>query len=85
MLFAATERELAGLHAALTAGMENGTLRPVVGQEMPLRMPRARTKRCWRRAPMGKSCSSRDQDYRGWVTVDSGTGLAVTDRVWGAA
>jgi len=36
MLFAATERELAGLHAALIAGMENGTLRPVVGQEMPL-------------------------------------------------
>jgi NADPH2:quinone reductase len=36
MLYAATERELAGLHAALFAGMENGTLRPVVGQEMPL-------------------------------------------------
>jgi len=36
MLFAATERELAGIHAALFAGMENGTLRPVVGQEMPL-------------------------------------------------
>ncbi len=36
MLFAATERELAGLHAALFAGMESGTLRPVVGQEMPL-------------------------------------------------
>jgi NADPH2:quinone reductase len=36
MLFNATERELAGIHAALFAGMENGTLRPVVGQEMPL-------------------------------------------------
>jgi NADPH:quinone reductase len=36
MLFAATERELAGIHAALFVGMENGTLRPVVGQEMPL-------------------------------------------------
>jgi len=36
MLFAATERQLAGIHAALVAGMENGTLRPVVGQEMPL-------------------------------------------------
>jgi len=36
MLFAATEREVAGIHAALFAGMENGTLRPVVGQEMPL-------------------------------------------------
>ncbi len=36
MLFAATERQLAGIHAALAAGMENGALRPVVGQEMPL-------------------------------------------------
>jgi NADPH2:quinone reductase len=36
MLFNATERELAGIHAALAVGMENGTLRPVVGQEMPL-------------------------------------------------
>jgi NADPH2:quinone reductase len=36
MLFNATERELAGIHAALRAGMEDGTLRPVVGQEMPL-------------------------------------------------
>ncbi len=36
MLFNATEREMAGIHAALFAGMENGTLRPVVGQEMPL-------------------------------------------------
>jgi NADPH2:quinone reductase len=36
MLFAATEREIASIHAALYAGMEDGTLRPVVGQEMPL-------------------------------------------------
>ena len=28
--------ELRGVHAALVAGLENGTLRPVVGQEMPL-------------------------------------------------
>lgn len=28
--------ELQGVHAALVAGLENGTLRPVVGQEMPL-------------------------------------------------
>jgi len=28
--------ELAGVHAALVAGLENGTLRPVVGQSMPL-------------------------------------------------
>jgi NADPH2:quinone reductase len=28
--------ELAGIHAALVAGLENGTLRPVVGRELPL-------------------------------------------------
>jgi NADPH2:quinone reductase len=36
MLFNATDTELAGIHAALGAGLENGTLRPVVGREMPL-------------------------------------------------
>jgi NADPH2:quinone reductase len=32
----ASAKELASIHAALGAGMENGTLRPVVGKEMPL-------------------------------------------------
>lgn len=36
MLFNATDAELAGIHAALGAGFENGTLTPVVGREMPL-------------------------------------------------
>lgn len=31
-----TPQELYGIHAALVAGLENGTLRPVVGQELPL-------------------------------------------------
>lgn len=35
-LFNATDVELAGIHTALGAGLENGTLRPVVGREMPL-------------------------------------------------
>jgi NADPH2:quinone reductase len=35
-LMNATERELIGIHAALVAGMRNGTLRPVVGKEFPL-------------------------------------------------
>jgi NADPH:quinone reductase len=35
-LMNAQPAELAGIHAALVAGLENGTLRPVVGQEMPL-------------------------------------------------
>ncbi|HXJ60198.1 MAG TPA: NADPH:quinone reductase [Verrucomicrobiae bacterium] len=36
MLFNASERELAGIHAALAAGLENSTLRPVVGRELSL-------------------------------------------------
>lgn len=36
------EPELASLHAALGAGLENGTIRPVIGQEFPLsEAPRA--------------------------------------------
>ncbi len=35
-LMNASEDELAGIHAALVAGLENGTLRPVVGRELPL-------------------------------------------------
>jgi NADPH2:quinone reductase len=36
VLFFASERDLASIHAALRAGLENGTLRPIVGQELPL-------------------------------------------------
>ena len=35
-LWNAPENDLQSIHAALVAGMENGTLRPVVGKEMPL-------------------------------------------------
>jgi NADPH2:quinone reductase len=35
-LMNASEGELAGIHAAIVAGLENGTLRPIVGREMPL-------------------------------------------------
>jgi NADPH:quinone reductase len=35
-LLNAAEVELIRMHAALVAGLENGTLRPVVGQEIPL-------------------------------------------------
>lgn len=35
-LFNASEEDRASIHAALVAGLENGTLRPVVGKEMPL-------------------------------------------------
>lgn len=35
-LWAVTEPEEADIHAGIIAGLENGTLRPVVGKEMPL-------------------------------------------------
>ncbi len=41
-LFNISERDAASIHAALAAGLEKGTLRPVVGREMPLaEAPRA--------------------------------------------
>ncbi|MBD2103637.1 NADPH:quinone reductase [Leptolyngbya sp. FACHB-261] len=41
-LFNASEREFASLYAALAVGLENGTLRPIVRQEIPLaEAPRA--------------------------------------------
>ncbi len=36
VLMNATEREIESIHAALVAGLENGTLRPIVGMELPL-------------------------------------------------
>ena len=36
MLNHATPEERAGIHAALQEGLRNGTLRPVVGKEIPL-------------------------------------------------
>lgn len=36
LLFNATEQELAMIHAALRAGLENGVIRPVIREEMPL-------------------------------------------------
>jgi len=35
-LMAASEPEYKQMHAALVAGLENGTLRPVIGQKIPL-------------------------------------------------
>lgn len=40
-LFHATPAEYASLHAALAAGLANGTLRPVVGRELPLAQAQA--------------------------------------------
>jgi NADPH:quinone reductase len=35
-LMNATDADLQGIHAAIVAGLESGTLRPIVGKEMPL-------------------------------------------------
>ena len=35
-LFNATPEELREIHAGLVAGLENGTLRPVIGKELPM-------------------------------------------------
>jgi NADPH2:quinone reductase len=35
-LMNATDEDLRGIHAAIVAGLESGTLRPIVGKEMPL-------------------------------------------------
>ena len=40
LLFNATDAELASIHAAMYAGLENGTLRPVIAQELPLAQAR---------------------------------------------
>jgi NADPH:quinone reductase len=36
-LWAVTESETADIHAAISAGLENGTLRPIVSKEIPLK------------------------------------------------
>ncbi len=36
ILFNASEKERRSMHAAFVAGLENGTLRPVVSRELPL-------------------------------------------------
>ena len=36
-LWAATDAECAEIHAAIAAGLDNGTLRPIVGKELPLK------------------------------------------------
>jgi len=36
-LWGVPEPELVEIHAAIDAGLENGTLRPIVGKELPLK------------------------------------------------
>jgi NADPH2:quinone reductase len=36
LLWNTSEKEMRSIHAALAAGLENGSIRPVVGRELPL-------------------------------------------------
>jgi NADPH2:quinone reductase len=36
LLFITPERDLRAIHSAIYAGLQNGTMRPVVGKELPL-------------------------------------------------
>jgi len=37
LLFNVTQKEASSIYAALFAGLENGTLCPIIGKEMPLK------------------------------------------------
>ena len=54
LLHKMTEREEAGLRAALAAGMANGTLKPVVGLELPLSAAAAAHRRIMESGAYGK-------------------------------
>ncbi len=54
LLFQMTEREEASLRAALSAGLGNGTLKPVVGQEFPLAEAAAAHRRIMESGAYGK-------------------------------
>lgn len=54
MLFAATPQDMAGIVAAIEAGLENGTLRPVVGERFALAEARRAQERVMAPAAHGK-------------------------------
>ena len=61
-LWAITAAEEADIHAGLFAGLENGTLRPVVGKELPLaEAARAHTRRSSSPERPARWCSSADR------------------------
>jgi NADPH:quinone reductase len=61
-LFKANERELASMHAAFLAGLENGTLRPVVSRELPLAEAAAAHREVMEASTFGKIVLVANQD-----------------------
>ena len=57
-----TSAEEADIHAGLTAGLENGTLRPIVGKELPLAEAARAHKEILDQEPPAKSSSSARPD-----------------------
>lgn len=60
-LFNVSEGEMKSIHAALVAGLESGTLRPVVGREMPLADARLAHKTIMQHGAYGKIVLSSGQ------------------------
>ena len=61
-LFNASERELRTMHAAFAAGLENGTLRPVVSRELPLAEAAAAHHEVMETSTLGKIVLLANQD-----------------------
>ncbi|OGU12763.1 MAG: quinone oxidoreductase [Geobacteraceae bacterium GWC2_58_44] len=61
-LFSASERELSSMHAAFAAGLENGTLAPVVSRELPLSEAAVAHREVLETSTLGKIVLTANQD-----------------------
>ena len=64
-----SRNDLIAIHSAIVAGLENKTLRPVVGQEIPLpeAPPRSHAEVLARQASYGKDCSDSLMELSGFA------------------
>jgi len=63
-LFNASDKELASMHAAFFAGLENGTLRPIVSKELPLSQAAVAHHEVMEASTLGKIVLVPDQDLK---------------------
>ncbi len=73
-LWGATEAEQKEIHAGLAAGLENGTLRPIVGKELPLAEARRAHKEilapgCLRQNCFGFMKLKQERNFLPWMTA----------------